>query len=132
MKMRKTQAAWLPFVIGLCSLVQGAFAQTSSTPVPATPNQAMISDWSEMSKTCARPEYPKASLRAEETGTVTMNFLIDARGKVIDKAILTSSGFKALDDAAMNTLSKCLFRANTKDGAPKPGWTAVQYVWSLQ
>ena len=51
----------------------------------------MISDWSEIGKTCARPEYPKASLRANETGTVMMIFLIDVRGKIIDKAIHESS-----------------------------------------
>jgi protein TonB len=34
--------------------------------------------------TCARPEYPKSSLRNEETGTTTLQFLIGVNGNVMD------------------------------------------------
>ena len=51
--------------------------------------------------TCAKPEWPKASLRNEETGTVTLSFLIGVDGRVADSKIVKSSGFRDLDKAAV-------------------------------
>jgi protein TonB len=82
--------------------------------------------------TCAKPEYPKASLRNEETGTVVLSFLIGAEGKVMDSKISKSSGFRDLDRAAQNALGKCRFKPAMVDGKPEQQWTPVQYVWTLE
>src|SRR3954467_6353348 len=42
--------------------------------------------------TCAKPEWPKSSLRNEETGTVTLQFLIATDGRVADSKVVKSSG----------------------------------------
>jgi protein TonB len=82
--------------------------------------------------TCAKPEYPKSSLRNEETGVSTISFLIGADGRVMDSKITKSSGFRDLDKAAQGALGKCHFKAATENGAPVQAWQPVQYVWTLE
>jgi protein TonB len=81
-------------------------------------------------KTC-KAEYPKASLMNEEQGTVTMSFLVDAQGNVVESKLEKTSGFKNLDKAAMKALTACKFKPGTKDGAPAQTWTKVDYAWRL-
>lgn len=80
---------------------------------------------------CAKPDYPKSSLRNEETGTSTMSFLIGVDGHVVEAKVQKSSGFRDLDKAAINALSKCTFKPGTVDGKPEQSWAPVQYVWTL-
>jgi periplasmic protein TonB len=82
--------------------------------------------------TCAKPEYPKSSLRNEETGISTISFLIGADGRVMDSKITKSSGFRDLDKAAQAALGKCRFKAATENGVPVQAWQPVQYVWTLE
>ena len=82
--------------------------------------------------TCAKPEWPKSSLRNEETGTVTLSFLIAADGRVGESKIVKSSGFRDLDKAAVAGISKCRFKPGTVDGVPQEGWQQMQYVWTLE
>ena len=81
---------------------------------------------------CAKPDYPSASRRMEEEGTVTLKFLIDADGRVLQADIEKSSGFNRLDEAARNALSKCQFRPGTVDGKPEQSWSTIQYKWRLE
>lgn len=82
--------------------------------------------------TCAKPEYPKASLRNEETGISTVSFLIGVDGRVMDSKLTKSSGFRDLDKAAQSALGKCKFKPATVDGKPVQDWQAVQYSWTLE
>ena len=81
--------------------------------------------------TCAKPEWPKASLRNEETGTVTLSFLISTDGKVTDSKVVKSSGFRDLDKAAQAGIGKCKFKPPMVDGKPEQAWHTMQYVWQL-
>jgi protein TonB len=83
------------------------------------------------SKSCEPPKYPKASLMNEETGTVTMGFLVGVDGKVLDSKIESSSGSKSLDKAAMAALSLCKFKPGTKDGKAEQMWAKVDFVWKF-
>jgi protein TonB len=80
---------------------------------------------------CAKPEYPKASLRNEETGVSTISFLIGSDGSVKDSKVTKSSGFRDLDKAALVALGKCRFKPATENGQPIESWQPVQYVWQL-
>lgn len=98
-------------------------------PGPAKPvNVAAVADFS----TCAKPEWPKSSLRNEETGTVTLSFLIAADGRVADSKVVKSSGFRDLDKAAVSGISKCRFKPGLTDGKPTEAWMQMQYVWTLE
>lgn len=81
---------------------------------------------------CEEPEYPAASRRNEETGTVTLRFLIDTSGHVIDSKVETSSGFARLDRAAREALSECKFTPGMVDGKPEQSWAVIRYKWRLQ
>jgi periplasmic protein TonB len=82
--------------------------------------------------TCAKPEYPKSSLRNEETGTSTISFLIGVDGRVMDSKVTKSSGFRDLDKAAQLALGKCRFKPAMNEGKPEQAWAPVQYVWNLE
>jgi len=100
-------------------------------PAPANPNpvrSAAVVDFN----TCQLPEWPKASLRNEETGTVTLSFLIGSDGRVADSKIVKSSGFRDLDRAAENGIKRCRFKPATVDGKPEQTWQSMQYVWKLE
>jgi protein TonB len=99
---------------------------------PAPPAQGparteAVADFS----TCASPEYPKSSLRNEETGTTNMMFLIGVDGGVKEAKVTKGSGFRDLDKAAQAALSKCRFKPGTENGKPVESWKPVQYVWKL-
>jgi len=81
--------------------------------------------------TCARPEYPKSSLRAEETGRTTLQFIIDVDGTVLSSAVVESSGHDALDEAALSALVRCRFTPGRVAGVATKATSKVQYVWTL-
>jgi TonB family protein len=80
---------------------------------------------------CEKPEYPSASMRLEEEGTVRLKLLVGIDGKVVESVVEKSSGFKRLDDAARLSLSKCLFKPATIEGRIQQKWTTMTYTWSL-
>jgi protein TonB len=97
----------------------------------ANPNPVRVAAVADFN-TCAKPEWPKASLRNEETGTVTLSFLIGTDGRVADSKIVKSSGFRDLDKAAVVGISKCRFKPGMNDGKPEQAWMQMQYVWTLE
>jgi periplasmic protein TonB len=81
---------------------------------------------------CEKPEYPSASRRLEEEGTVHLRFLVGVDGKVIQAEVEKSSGFRRLDEAARAGLSRCQFRPATVDGKPEQAWASMRYTWRLE
>ena len=76
-----------------------------------------------------RPNYPDASRRRGEEGVVRVELLIDPTGRVADVRILESSGFSALDAAALQTLREWRFRPAQRGSLPVAGsiTTAVHF-----
>jgi TonB family protein len=81
---------------------------------------------------CIKPSYPRSSLRNEETGRVTLQFLVDTAGKPVQIRKVRSSGHAALDNETLLALSACSFKPPVVDGKPAAAWAIVQYVWSLE
>ena len=81
---------------------------------------------------CPRPDYPRASIRNEETGVVTLSFTVAASGRVVSTAVAHSSGYPHLDNAAYAALAHCRFRPASIDGVPVQTTVRVQYVWTLE
>ena len=98
-----------------------------SRPAPPTRTPASVS-----AAQCEKPDYPSASRRMEEEGTVSLRFLVGVDGKVIQSEIEKSSGFKRLDEAARAGLSKCRFQPATVDGRPEQAWASMKYTWRLE
>ncbi|MBK9520586.1 MAG: TonB family protein [Rhodocyclaceae bacterium] len=80
---------------------------------------------------CSKPAYPPASVRAQETGLVVLQFLIGADSSVIESKIERSSGFRRLDEAARQALSLCKFKAGTEEGKAVQSWARIEYLWKL-
>jgi len=103
----------------LCAFSQNAPFNTMPSvarPGPGEPN-------------CKKPEYPKSSVRNEEQGVVTLQYLLDKDGAILEGKILKSSGFAELDRAALVTIAKCAFKIPAGQQEPFP--VTIQYVWSL-
>jgi D-alanyl-D-alanine endopeptidase (penicillin-binding protein 7) len=118
-------------VLGL-AVVCAASAHAPANQRGASPglglNRTAIADFN----TCRKPEYPHADLAAGHQGTVTVDFLVDTDGAVIDSAIARSSGFVSMDEAARGALLKCRFGPALENGRIVRQWTKVQYVWTLE
>lgn len=63
---------------------------------------------------------------------MSLRFLVDVDGKVIQAEVEKSSGFKRLDEAARSGLSRCIFKPATVDGKPEQGWASMKYTWRLE
>ena len=83
-------------------------------------------------RACEKPVYPPAALRANETGVVRLNFLIDADGRILESKIERSSGYRRLDEAALNGLSLCKFKPATVDGKPERSLARIEYEWRIE
>lgn len=79
-----------------------------------------------------KPEYPRSSLLKEEEGTVRVQFEIGADSRLISANVLKTSGYRALDNAAVKALSRCEFKAAIQNGTPVSSSLVTDYVWSLQ
>jgi protein TonB len=96
-------------------------------PPPTRKNAAL-----EPGSRCSKLDYPPLALRAEQSGAVVLNFLVDVDGRVTDSKIDSSSGYRILDEAARNGLSRCKFVPATVGGRPELAWTRVEYVWRIE
>ena len=83
-------------------------------------------------KPCAALRYPAASLQNGEQGTVHLRFVIGADGAVLDKKIVQSSGFEALDQAALEGLAQCEFSPAFSHGKAEQSELPYSYKWTLE
>jgi bla regulator protein BlaR1 len=115
-------------VLGLAAAcVAGCAQMPAKEKAPVIMTRA-VADFS----SCAKPIWPKQSLRDENTGTVTLSFLVNKDGLVEDSKVVKSSGFVPLDMAAREGITHCHFKPATEDGKPVQSWTHMQYVWTLE
>ncbi|MCC2963509.1 TonB family protein [Massilia sp. IC2-278] len=116
----------LPLVCALALAAPlSAFSQAyafKTTPSVARPGPG--------DKACKRPEYPKSSVRNGEEGTVTLEFVMNRDGAILEGKVLKSSGFVELDRTALVALAKCAFKF--PEGKEEPASVILQYVWTLE
>jgi protein TonB len=114
-----------------------AIASVSATPAPPPPPAApavtvRTAPIINAAASCQKPEYPSASRRNEEEGTVQLRFLIGPEGNVLESQVEKSSGFTRLDEAARSALSRCQFKPGTVNGKPEQSWASMKYTWRLE
>jgi protein TonB len=107
-------------------------APPSPLPVSNTPAAPVRTGAVVNSANCEKPDYPSASRRLEEEGTVSLRFLVGVDGKVLQAEVEKSSGFRRLDEAARAGLAKCQFKPATLDGKPEQAWASMKYTWRLE
>jgi len=121
--------------IAMTAPVENTISQVTNIKVPVAPPTPVavkrVPPVIDAARNCTKPEYPSASRRLEERGTVTLNFLIDTDGRVLESKVEKSSGHSRLDQAAQEAMSKCQFKPGTVDGKPERTWARINYKWQL-
>lgn len=62
------------------------------------------------------PHYPRMAKRKGQQGTVIIEVWLDKNGKQIQRLIAESSGFEALDNAAMSAVMQWQFKGHSING----------------
>lgn len=83
-------------------------------------------------KSCEKPSFPVRWLEEGDEGKVTLAFLVDTDGKVLDTRVIESSGFGRVDRASIRAGARCKFQPGAKDGVAAPSWAKVQYAWVVE
>lgn len=78
------------------------------------------------------PAYPQSALRKGETGAVLLRVQVDAQGEPQGVAIITRSGSRELDRAAMEAVRKWKFQPALADGKPAEGSVDIPFEFNLQ
>jgi len=104
--------------------------QPAPAPAPPAP-QVRVAPLIQAAN-CQKPDYPSASRRNEEEGTVQLRFLVGIDGKVIESQVEKTSGYARLDEAARAALARCQFKPGTVDGKPEQAWASMKYTWRLE
>lgn len=77
-------------------------------------------------------EYPPAARRARESGRVTLRFFIDEAGLPRQIQVSRSSGFARLDEAAVATMAKAVFKPYAENGQPIGVWAVIPLDFTLE
>ena len=78
------------------------------------------------------PEYPPASRRAGEAGTVTLRAYVGADGRCSQVEVVKSSGFDKLDEAAVREVQRnWRFVPGKEDGKPVAMWHTFAVTFRL-
>jgi protein TonB len=79
-----------------------------------------------------KPEYPPASRRAGEEGTVTLRAFVGNDGRCSQVEVVKSSGFPKLDEAAVNEVKRnWKFVPGKEDGKPVAMWHTFAVTFKL-
>jgi protein TonB len=77
------------------------------------------------------PRYPPQSRRLHEEGLVVLRVLIDEQGRAKRIHIETSSGYRRLDEAALEAVRAAIFRPYTVEGEPRRALVLVPIEFAL-
>jgi periplasmic protein TonB len=75
--------------------------------------------------------YPKEAQRAGEEGTVLLNVYVTWSGKPQKIDVAASSGYRDLDNAAVETAANWRYVPALHDGDTASDWASVQVVYRL-
>lgn len=77
------------------------------------------------------PEYPESARREGSEGMVLLAVLVDREGRPEKIEVSRSSGFKALDQAASNTVKSWRFHPARQGEEPVQSWVTIPIVFRL-
>ncbi len=78
------------------------------------------------------PSYPMGSRRKREQGTVVLRLVVSEDGRVTQISVQRSSGFAALDDAALAAVRRWRWSPTVRDGRPVAITGLVQIPFVLR
>lgn len=102
-------------------------AQPFSMPVEALP----VVKEPRFRETPQPPAYPRSARRRGMTGEVLIRALLNANGDIQELAIVESSGYSVLDDAAVAAASAWAFLPYRRGGKATSAWVEMPIVFEL-
>jgi protein TonB len=109
-----------------------AVVTTTPPPTPAPTAPVTVQPRIDLAHS-SQPEYPPQSRRLGEQGSLVLQVLVDASGRVTDAKLVQSSGSDRLDQAALRGVkANYRFVPGTVDGKPQPMWFTFKFTWKLQ
>jgi len=108
----------------LCQIDTGVACDTNY--VPPTPPEVMP----EMVKQ-GPLDYPRSAKKRGREGLVWIKALVDETGVVIAALVSKSSGFKSLDQAALQQAYACEYKPAVQAGEPTPCWVGYRVNFKL-
>lgn len=97
--------------------------QRNAEPSTATAASLIVPPQAADENGITQPEYPPASQRLGEIGTVVLALYVREDGSIAEAKVDSSSGFERLDNAAIDeALRAWRFKPGTKDGKPFAMW----------
>ena len=79
---------------------------------------------------CMLPVWPAAALAQRANGTTTLEVRISQEGYLIEGRVTGTSGRRDLDEAALDSMRGCSYRAVLSTGEAPTGWLKTQYRWT--
>ena len=128
---RRLAARWTSTMKCLYALILFLVA-SCSTVQPSVDVKADLSCRKEKECSCQRPKYPRDSARNGEQGLVRLKILVSHEGRARDVVVERSSGYRRLDEAAVEDAKRICFRPAVRNGVPVESWTNLDYKWVLQ
>jgi periplasmic protein TonB len=117
----------------VASTVAAAPPIERTEPAPQTAALAMIPPRPISSLASNRkPDYPQEARRRGLQGKVLLRVEVSAQGMPLSVAVATSSGYGALDQAALAAVERWRFTPATRDGAPVAGAAEVPIQFRLE
>ncbi|KRA84415.1 energy transducer TonB [Altererythrobacter sp. Root672] len=104
---------------------------TPSAPAP-TPGPVKVANLNTNLLSGAPPSYPNVSRRKREEGMVVLRLVITEDGRVETVSVSRTSGFPALDEAAMAAVRKWRWSPTLRDGRPVSITGLVRIPFSLK
>lgn len=103
-----------------------------AAPAPAPKPVQRTAPASDPRRGLTQPDYPPASRRAGEEGTVVLELYVLANGRVGEARVKQSSGFPRLDEAAVREAKRTWrLRPGTEDGQAVPMWGQFAVTFRL-
>jgi protein TonB len=78
------------------------------------------------------PGYPRLARKKGYEGTVVLSVLVDKNGQVDNLWVFTSSGYRLLDNAAVNAVRKWAFEPGMKGNKKVAMWVKVPIRFQLK
>ncbi len=92
---------------------------------------ARAAETTRLAADCPVPDYVNAWVRGDIQGSVTIAYSTDSSGRIVQSSLLTSSGYKQLDEATLKAVKQCkAVHPGTELGQGVSG--KVRYDWRIQ
>lgn len=118
---------------GAQAAAENASSVAQNSEVPHADSQdAVVREAVPLYKVNPPPRYPALARRRGQQGTVVLSVHVDAQGRVSNLWLFESSGFRALDNAALKAVKDWLFEPGMQGGKKVAMWVRVPVRFELR